>query len=224
MGRLTGKGGGSPLLYDYLRRYQEDPTSRVFAPLAEAYRKAGMVQEAIEIAREGLRVHPNFIGGKVALARALDAAGEIDEVIEVLEDVVREAPDNIAAQRLLADSFEHRHRPIEALQCLKMMLYFSPGDAALARRISELEARAYEEGELLLRKDPVRRKREHEVREAEAALKEAESFQESSLSRALSEDPIRRKESWVRRVEKLQTLLTRVERYRMSRLAASVSG
>ena len=57
----------SPMIYDYLKKYQEDPTSRVFAPLAEAYRKAGLIDEAIEIAREGLRVHPNFVGGRVAL-------------------------------------------------------------------------------------------------------------------------------------------------------------
>ena len=57
-----------PIIYEYLKKYQEDPSSRVFAPLAESYRKAGLADEAIEIAREGLRVHPNFVGGRVALA------------------------------------------------------------------------------------------------------------------------------------------------------------
>ena len=68
---------GNPQIYHYLRRYQEDPRSRVFAPLAEAYRKAGLLDEAIEIARDGVRVHPHFVGGKVALARALFDKGQL---------------------------------------------------------------------------------------------------------------------------------------------------
>src|SRR5580698_2425157 len=58
-----------PYFREYLRRFREDPTSRVFAPLAEAYRRMGQVEEAIEICREGLEHHPDFHGGRVALAK-----------------------------------------------------------------------------------------------------------------------------------------------------------
>src|SRR3982750_948516 len=91
-----------PVIYEYLRKYQEDPSSRVFAPLAEAYRKAGLVDEAIEVAQEGLRVHPNFIGGKVALARALFDKKLFSAVVDELSPIVQDIPDNIVAQRLLA--------------------------------------------------------------------------------------------------------------------------
>src|SRR3954470_6886467 len=94
----------SPLIYNYLKKYQEDPNSRVFAPLAEAYRKAGLIDEAIEIAREGLRVHPGFVGGRVALARALFDKKSYEEVVKELTPVVRDVPDNLVAQRLLAES------------------------------------------------------------------------------------------------------------------------
>ena len=43
-----------PNLEKYLKEYQENPRSRVFAPLAEAYRKSGLIDEAIDICREGL--------------------------------------------------------------------------------------------------------------------------------------------------------------------------
>src|SRR5665213_3540197 len=95
----------SPVLYTYLKKYQEDPTSRVFAPLAEAYRKAGLLNEAIEIAREGLRLHPTFVGGRVALARALFDNHLYSQVIDELALVVRDVPDNLVAQRLLAESY-----------------------------------------------------------------------------------------------------------------------
>ena len=43
-----------PLLLKYLKTFQDDPRkSRIFAPLAEAYRKIGLVDQAIDICREG---------------------------------------------------------------------------------------------------------------------------------------------------------------------------
>src|SRR5580765_6191205 len=158
-----------PMIYEYLRKYQEDPSSRVFAPLAEAYRKAGLVDEAIEIAREGLRVHPGFVGGRVALARALfDQAKYIDVVTE-LTPVVRDVPDNLVAQRLLAESSLMLGQVAEALGCYKMLLYFSPEDVETAQIVHELEAQAYEKGSLVLRTDPKKPELVPEFSEARAA-------------------------------------------------------
>jgi predicted Zn-dependent protease len=190
-----------PLLYDYLKRLQEDPTSRIFAPLAEAYRKAGLVDEAIEIARDGLRIHPGFVGGRVALARALFDKGLYDEVIEELTPIVRDVPDNLVAQRLLAESCLLLGRVAEALGAYKMLLYFSPQDAETAQIVQELEAQAYEKGSLVLRTDP----------------KQPEPFPEfdvRSAASAIDDAPDAKRARWVHRVEFLQTLLQRVERYR----------
>ncbi len=132
----------SPIIYSYLKKYQEDPTSRVFAPLAEAYRKAGLVDEAIEIAREGLQVHPNFVGGLVALARALFDKKLYEEVITELTPIIQDVPDNLVAQRLLAESCLMLGRVAEALGAFKMLLYFSPGDEETAELVRELEAQA----------------------------------------------------------------------------------
>src|SRR5262252_6199824 len=140
----------SPLIYDYLKKYQEDPTSRVFAPLAEAYRKAGLLDEAIEIAREGLRIHPTFVGGRVALARCLFDKALYSEVVTELTPVVRDVPDNLVAQRLLAESCLMLGQVAEALGCYKMLLYFSPEDVETAQLVHELEAQAYEKGSLVL--------------------------------------------------------------------------
>jgi predicted Zn-dependent protease len=137
----------SPLIYDYLKKYQEDPTSRIFAPLAEAYRKAGLVDEAIEIAREGLRVHPNFVGGRVALARALFEKRLYEEVVDGLGVVVREVPDNIVAQRLVAESCLMLGRVAEALSAYKMLLYFNRD--AISRDDRVLKAQIFARIELL---------------------------------------------------------------------------
>src|SRR6185437_7675251 len=143
-----------PLIYTYLRKYQEDPGSRVFAPLAEAYRKAGLIDDAIEIAREGLRIHPTFVGGRVALARALFDKRHYNEVVQELTQVVQDVPDNLVAQRLLAESFLMLGRIAEALDAYKMLLYFTPQDPDTAKIVRELEAQAYEKVTLVLRTDP----------------------------------------------------------------------
>jgi tetratricopeptide (TPR) repeat protein len=187
-----------PIIYEYLRKYQEDPGSRIFAPLAEAYRKAGLVDEAIEIAREGLRVHPSFIGGRVALARCLFDKTLYQEVIAELTPVVRDVPDNLVAQRLLAESCLMLGQVAEALGCYKMLLYFSPEDVETARIVHELEAQAYEKGSLVLRTDP----------------KEVPEFAEAKAASAISEDPEHRRRRWMKRIELLQGMLQRVERYK----------
>ena len=42
------------------RRWQENPLGLTFAPLAEAYRKEGMLPDALELLEIGLTQHPNF--------------------------------------------------------------------------------------------------------------------------------------------------------------------
>jgi tetratricopeptide (TPR) repeat protein len=190
----------SPIIYDYLKKYQQDPTSRVFAPLAEAYRKSGLYDEAIEIAREGLRVHPGFIGGRVALARALFDKKLYSEVVDELAPVTQDVPDNLVAQRLYAESCLMLGRVAEALSAYKMLLYFSPEDSETGRIVKELEAQAYEQGTLVLRTDPKPAPLpDYSIRDAQGAIEG---------------DPELKKEQWIHKIETLQNLLMRVERYR----------
>ncbi len=198
---MRQKLAGHPQIYEYLKRYQEDPTSRIFAPLAESYRKAGLVDEAIEIAREGLRIHPQFIGGRVALARALFDKKLYGEVIAELEKVVENVPDNLVAQRLIAESYLMSGRVSEALSSYKMLLYFSPSDEETAKMVQELEAQAYEKGVLVLRTDPKK--------------PEIPEFAEKSAHEAIEGDPALKKARWIAKVERLQSLLQKVERYRV---------
>jgi len=96
-----------------IQRYQlileHEPSSLVFAALAEAFRKKKQLKQAIDICKKGLRVHPNFMSGRVALARACADAGKIDEARKELEKVVLATPDNLVAQRLLANIYKEKH-------------------------------------------------------------------------------------------------------------------
>lgn len=191
----------SPLIFDYLKKYQDDPRSRVFAPLAEAYRKAGLLKEAIEIAKEGLRVHPNFIGGRVALARALFDEKNYAEVLQELSDIVREVPDNLVAQKLFAESALILGRITEALSAYKMLLYFNPLDSDAERMVRELEVESYEKGTMILRNDPPPPKALYSIKNAKEAIEGDEALL---------------KDKKMKEIEFLQNSLLKVERYRLA--------
>jgi len=237
MNRTTsGRGGGgssfSPIIYDYLKRWQDDPTSRVFAPLAEAYRKAGMIDEAIEIAQDGVRVHPHYLAGRVSLARAYFDRGRYNDVIELLDVASRDHPDNLAAQKLLGESFLLTGRVAEALASYKTYLYFVPLDREVAKLVQELEQKAYEQGTLVLQLDtaqPVQQPAGIEDRnrgprlvynahnsasDSQAIAGDLREFSEVNAQGAIQSDPGLQRQAWIAKVETLQKMLQSVERYR----------
>lgn len=130
-----------PYLERYLKEYQDNPRSRIFAPLAEAYRKSGLVDEAIDICKEGLQYHPNFISGMVALARAYLDKGLYTATIRELEKVVSEVPDNYLAQKLLAQSYLLVGDNNNALKAYKMVLYLNPKDLESKTVVSKIESK-----------------------------------------------------------------------------------
>lgn len=187
----------SSQLYRYLKKFQQDPTSRVFAPLAEAYRKAGLTQEAVEIAREGLLHHPTFMGGRVALARALFDMQKFEDVLQELKPVIRDAPDNLVAQKLSAESSLMLGRVADALASYKMLLFFMPDDVETAKLVGELETQSYEKGSLLVQQLPA---------ETDFSVRPFQSV--------LAGDPDRKRRRWMHKVELLQAFLERIARNR----------
>jgi tetratricopeptide (TPR) repeat protein len=90
------------------RRVEANPASIAFATLAEEYRRAGMLDEAIATCRAGLRRHPAYVSARVTLGAALIDAAQYDDARSELEAVLRTVPENLAAIRGLAaiDAFE----------------------------------------------------------------------------------------------------------------------
>jgi tetratricopeptide (TPR) repeat protein len=187
----------SSLIHQYLKKYQEDPQSKIFAPLAEAYRKAGLTDEAIEIAQEGILIHPHYIGGKVALSRALFDKKEYDKVIHVLEDVLENAPDNIIALKLNAESYLMLGRINEALYHFKLLLYYTPQDNELYTLVKELESEALESGEQQV----------IENKQINTVLQNKENLNKQKTSKLEFLE-------WKKRIQRAQELLLRVESYR----------
>lgn len=127
-----------------IRRYREillkDPSSLVFAALAEAYRKRRLLGHAIEVCKSGLRYHPDFASGRVALARAYYDAGEIDKAQRELERVVNAVPDNLVAQKLLRAIYRQRHDLDNLEKTAHRILSFDPRDGESKETLLWIEA------------------------------------------------------------------------------------
>ncbi|GAB4411434.1 MAG: hypothetical protein OHK0032_07320 [Thermodesulfovibrionales bacterium] len=86
-------------------RVEKDPNSRLFLPLAEEYRKSGMLDEAISVLLSGLERHPGYTSARVALGKIYIEKNMVNEARDEFEKVVSAIPDNLFAHRKLADIY-----------------------------------------------------------------------------------------------------------------------
>lgn len=122
----------NPRIADLRRRIQKDPASLAFAQLAEELRRAGEHQEAVDVCRAGLNVHPSYLSARVTLGRALLELQQLDDAQRELERVLVSAPENLAAIRGLAELHHSQGAMADALTYYRRAL-------ALARIDSELQ-------------------------------------------------------------------------------------
>lgn len=134
------------------RRVQQDQSSIAFAQLAEALRRDGQVQDAIDTCRAGLSFHPDYLSARVTLGRALIEAGDLDTAEVELTHVLSAAPENLAAVKGLADIHQRRGEPREARDLYRRALELAPHDADIELAVSRLgtdvepSARPFEAG------------------------------------------------------------------------------
>src|SRR5262245_2477435 len=128
----------SPSIEDLRRRVQKDPASIAFAQLAEECRRAGQYQEAIDVCRAGLALHPGYLSARVTLGRALIEVDQLDEAQTELELVLAGASDNLAAIRGLAEIFHRRGALADALRQYRAALALARNDPDLERTVTEL--------------------------------------------------------------------------------------
>ncbi len=123
----------------YQEIYEKDPNSKVFAPLAEAYRRMGLLDEAIELAEAGVAKHPHFSSGRVALGKVYAQKDRHLDAIVHLKAAVDISPENILAHQILAESYFKLGKLHDAMQSYKMVLFLNPNDEKIAELVQKLE-------------------------------------------------------------------------------------
>jgi tetratricopeptide (TPR) repeat protein len=136
----TTKGDLPPEVDRYLAALVKDPKSKAFVPLADTYRKAGMLDEAIQVAKDGLKHNPNYVSGRLVLGRCYFDKDMLKEAEDEISRVVKANPENADAQRILAKIREKTGRLDEAIKIWDIVATLVPNDTEAKQKIGELKS------------------------------------------------------------------------------------
>lgn len=129
----------SPLFLKYQADYEKNPRSRVFAPLAETYRKIGMTEKAMEILSQGIRFHPTYVMGYLGLSFCYYDLKQYNLAYSTLRPLAEGNRDNIRLQKLFGDICLELGYKEEALETFKYLLFINPRDRDVASQVLRLE-------------------------------------------------------------------------------------
>lgn len=146
---MTSRRNQSALLAKYHQLYQKNPRSKVFAPLAESYRKLGMIDDALKILREGIKSHPNYALGYVVLANCYFDQQKYELCYNTLRPLVGQHQDNISLQKLFAQTCLQISHLDEALEVYKYLLFMNPRDKFFAEQVKKLEDDLYQSQKII---------------------------------------------------------------------------
>ena len=91
-----------------------DPSPRIFAPLTEAYRLSGRLDNALETARRGIEAHPDHVGIRIVLARTIVDSQGRERALSAYGDVLTLDSGNLEAQAYLDSEPEPVEAPVES--------------------------------------------------------------------------------------------------------------
>jgi tetratricopeptide (TPR) repeat protein len=127
-------------LQSLIDRYKRGNDSRVFAPLADAYRKSGEVDRAIEILENGLERFPQYASAHVILGKCFYDKGASERAKAEFARVLELDPENMVALKFTGDILLAEDRRAEAAECYRKILAIDPTNEAVARALKDMEA------------------------------------------------------------------------------------
>lgn len=125
-------------------RVEKDPSSRLFLPLAEEYRKSGMADEAIKVILKGLERHPGYTSARVALGRLYLEKNMLEEAKAEFEQVINTVPDNLFAHRKLADIYRELDDIERAVAEYRTVIHLNPLDEEAKACLENIESSSAE--------------------------------------------------------------------------------
>lgn len=120
-------------------KVDKDPNSNLFFPLAEEYKKVGMLDEAIDVLMKGLHSQPDYMSARVSLGKIYLEKSMVNEARAEFEKVINSKPDNLFAHRKLAEIYRNLGERDKALEEFRMVLTLNPLDEDTVRTITEIE-------------------------------------------------------------------------------------
>jgi tetratricopeptide (TPR) repeat protein len=127
-----------------MRRHEErlarDPGSLAFAQLADLYRKAQRIDEAVALCRQGLTRYPQYTTARLILAKACLADGRVEEAAAEVRTALEQSPKDVQCLRLAAEIERRQGRVDAAAEHLERAVKVDPGDREARALLSLLRA------------------------------------------------------------------------------------
>ncbi len=120
-------------------KINKDPNSKLFVPLAEEYKKAGMFDEAIDVLIKGLERQPNYLSARVSLGKIYTERGMLNEAKNEFEKVISSIPENLYAHKKLAEIYKSLGEKDKAIKEFKAVLRLNPMDEWAVANLAEIE-------------------------------------------------------------------------------------
>lgn len=120
-------------------RYDRAPESRIFAPLADAYRKNGDVDRAIELCEKGLETYPDYASAHVILGKCFYDKGATERSRSEFERVIEIDPENMVALKFMGDILMSEGGRDEAISCYRRILAIDPTNEEVSGKLKGLE-------------------------------------------------------------------------------------
>ncbi|MCZ6765353.1 MAG: hypothetical protein O7D32_00335 [bacterium] len=90
-----------PELEELFERYRKAPEGFSFVPLADACRKMGSLDEALEICEKGIARHPTYVSGYVVRGKCFYDKGDLEMAMGTFEKVLDLDANNLVALKFL---------------------------------------------------------------------------------------------------------------------------
>lgn len=136
--------GDDDALPSAIRRHEErvarDPTAAAFAQLADLYRRAGRLVDAIACCQEGLSRHPRDAEGRLVLARVLADEGRLDAAFAQARAVLEISSQNAQGHRLASEIARRQGDIDTAVHHLEEAVALDAGDRASRALLGLLRA------------------------------------------------------------------------------------
>ncbi len=104
------------------------PGSRHFAPLADAYRRAGRLEEALRLLEQGTAAHPDYVSALVLLGQSYMERRDPAAAAAAFERVLAQDPENLVALKHRAQQELRRQSWDQAENLLALVLEIDPYD------------------------------------------------------------------------------------------------
>ncbi|HXB97595.1 MAG TPA: tetratricopeptide repeat protein, partial [bacterium] len=119
------------------KKLAQQPDSMVFVQLADAYRRAGDLEQSVQVCLKGLERHPTYTTARAVLGRNYLDLGKLDEAASEFRQIEVADPENIMAHRMLGQIFLEKGQYAEAIARQQRVLALDPDDTTAQELLQE---------------------------------------------------------------------------------------